>query len=143
MAISFSDNTRRDRLAASSDRVTSQYASSPSRAKAQARGDEKSSTARSESLNKAEAQRRRDGLKSEREHSPSAHTVRPWLSCEPTSSSQRLSKLKKFLKRFASLFQACWRKEENRWFSVSLRTSSPGAVRAHATSNARALSSTQ
>jgi hypothetical protein len=143
MDISLSDKTRRDRLAASSERVTSQYASSPSSAKAHARGDEKSSTARSESLNREEAQRRRDGLKSEREHSPSAQTARPWLSSEPTSSSQRLSKLKKFLKRFASLFQACWMKEAKRVFSASLSASSPGAARAHATSNARALSSTQ
>src|SRR3984885_1720734 len=128
MDISLSDKIRRDRLAPSSDRITSQYASKPRSAKAQARGDEKSSTDRSESLNKAEAQRRRDGLKSEREHSPSAQTVRPWLSSEPTSSSQRLSKLKKVLKRFASLFQACWMKDAKRLVSVSLSASSPGAA---------------
>ena len=143
MDISLPDKTPRDRLASSSDRATSQYASSPSSAKAQARGDEKPSTARSESLNSPAAHRRRDRLTSEREHSPSAQTVRPWLSSEPTSSSQRLSKLKKFRKRFASSFHECWMKDAKRVVSASLSCSSPGAPRAHATSSARALSSTQ
>ena len=51
--------------------------------------------------------------RSERAHSPSAQSVRPWLSSEPLSSSQRRSKLMKFRKRFASGFQACWTKARN------------------------------
>src|SRR5271165_1829979 len=143
MDISLPDSSRRDRLASSSNRVTAQYASRPSRAKAQARGDVNPSTAGNEALKSPAAQRRRDGLTSEREHSPSAQTVRPWLSSEPTSSSQRLSKLKKFRKRFASPFHECWIKDAKRVVSASLSCSSPGAPRAHATSSARALSSTQ
>ena len=73
---------------------------------AQARGERKLSAAAS-FREQAAAQRRRDGLASLRAHSPSAQSVRPWLSSEPLSSSQRRSKLMKLRNRRVSGFQAC------------------------------------
>ena len=78
-----------------------------------------------------------------RAQTPRAHRVRPWLSSEPVSSSQRRLKPMKFRNRLMSGFQACWTKAANRAVNISDNRCSPGLLSAHASRSARALSSTQ
>src|ERR1700722_11158777 len=142
-AINLSATSRRTSCARTSSDLTARQELSPRSVNAQARGELKVSAVDNASANRAEAHKRRDGLVSLRAHSPSAHSVRPWLSSEPLSSSQVRLKPMKLRNRLVSRFQACWTNAANRAVKTSERRASPGLFSAQANKSARALSSTQ
>ena len=81
----------------------------PSRLKAHARGEVISGTGARASSKCAAAQGGRSGRRDRPTQAPRAQRARPWQSSEPTSSSQRRSKLRKLRNRLRSRSKAAWR----------------------------------